>query len=168
MSKDILAFTVITMRPPELNVKLRKKEMKTIDVKQNPVTDWLCWLWASVCLYRGVSRPAASVKGKCQWRRHEPPVYSVQSVMDWLDPLGSFAVSFWWQLTLAWSEARYTDFTQHTLFLHWFVNFLVTKVRSLQENLHIEKSLGCVRETPRIKQLEACKRNSSHKRAEGV
>ena len=38
--------------------------------------------------------PAVSVKGKCQWRRHEPPVYSVQSVMDWPDPLGSFAMSF--------------------------------------------------------------------------
>ena len=53
MSKEILAFTVITMRPPELNVKLRKKEMKTSDVKQNPVTagvGTLVVLALSLCL----------------------------------------------------------------------------------------------------------------------
>ena len=53
MSPDILAATVITMRPSELNVKLRKKEKNTSDVKQNPMTDGvgtLVVLALSLCL----------------------------------------------------------------------------------------------------------------------
>ena len=53
MSPDILAATVITMRPSEVNVNLRKKEKSTSDVKQNPMTDGvgtLVVLALSLCL----------------------------------------------------------------------------------------------------------------------
>ena len=98
MCTYILADTVITIRPSEVKVKLRKKEKNTSDVKQNPVTDGvgtLVVLALSLCL--SVPR---RIQTSCVSQRQMPmatpwnPGLSVQSVMDWLDPLGSFAVSF--------------------------------------------------------------------------
>ena len=53
MCTYILADTVITIRPSEVKIKLRKKEKNTSDVKQNPVTDGveaLVVLALSLCL----------------------------------------------------------------------------------------------------------------------
>ena len=160
MSKDILAFTVITMRPPELNVKLRKKEMETIDVKQNPVTDGvgtLVVLALSLCL--SVPR---RIQTSCVCQRQMPMATPwnpgiFRSISDGL----ARPVRFICRVILMTTDTCLIWGTVHRLHPTNLVLVLLCQISG-----HKGKELA--RKPPYIKEPGVYKSNSPHKKARGV
>ena len=187
MSPDILAATVITMRPSEVNVKLRKKEKSTSDVKQNPMTDGvgtLVVLALSLCLSvpRRIQTSCVSQRQMPMATPWTPGIY--RSISDGL----ARPVRFICRVILMTTDTCLIWGTVHRLHPTHLVLALLCQISGHKSeelarkppyikepgvcksnSRHKKKrSKGCIRETAHIKQQEACKRNSSHKTARGV
>ena len=155
MSKDILAFTVITMRPPELNVKLRKKEKNTSDVKQNPMTDGvgtLVVLALSLCLSvpRRIQTSCVSQRQMPMATPWTPGIF--RSISDGL----ARPVRFICHVILMTADTCLIWGTVHRLHPTHLVLPLVCQLSG-----HKREELA--RNSPYRKEPGVCKRNSPHK-----
>ena len=160
MSKEILAFTVITMRRPELNVKLRKKEMKTSDVKQNPVTagvGTLVVLALSLCLSvpRRIQTSYVSQRQMPMAKPWNPGIF--RSISDGL----ARPVRFICHVILMTTDTCLIWGTVHRLHPTHLVLALVCELSG-------HKSEKLARKSPYRKEPGVCKGNSPHKTARGM
>ena len=160
MSTYILAATVTTMRPSELNVKLRKKEKNTSDVKQNPVTDGvgtLVVLALSLCLSvpRRIQTICVSQRQMPMATPWNPGIF--RSISDGL----ARPVRFICCVILMTTDTCLIWGTVHRLHPTDLVLPLVCQTSG-------HKGEELARKPPYIKEPGVCKRNSPHKTEMGM